>query len=118
MGYRFRKVNTSSEMLNRVQNAVADAVDPLLRIPILDGRIVDKETNSIGQEIDIILSTTPKNVEHKLGRAYQGWFLIDKDANVNVWVDPPVAGVDPNVDRTKYLRLDASGSVIVKIWVF
>ncbi len=115
---KFRRLNVKNEDLNRVQDAIADVIDVVVGIPVLDGRLVETETHLNGQEIPIILGTTPKNVAHKLGRAYRGWFVAGKNANADIWVDPPVAGVDPNPDHTKFLRLDASATVTVTLWVF
>ncbi len=115
---QFKKINVKDLDLNRVQDAVAFALNTIASIPLLDGRPVETETNAAKHELVIVLGTTPKNIAHKLGRAYRGWFIVDKNANADVWVDPAVAGVDPNPDVTKFVRLDASATVTVKLWVF
>lgn len=115
------QVNPSGDpALDKFQTAVAFAVDPLLKNPLLAGRLLETETDANGHEIEIVLTTTARNIAHKLGRKYRGWFIIDRNADARVWVDPPVGVplVDPNPDRERFLRLDASATVTVKIWVF
>lgn len=115
-----KRVQTSDEDLNRVQDSILPTVNALRACPILDGRLVETETDSNGHEIEIVLTTTPKNVAHKLGRAYRGWWVTDRNADARVWVDPPTGtpSVDPNPDHAKFVRLDASATVTVRLWVF
>ncbi len=113
-----KRIQTSSEMLNRVQDSLIPPINLILGHPLLDGRLIETELGLNGHEVPLVLTTTPKDVAHKLGRAYRGWFIIDRNADARIWVDPAVAGVDPNVDPTKFLRLDASATVTVRLWVF
>lgn len=97
------KLRSADEWLNRVQDNILRAVNQIVKIPILDGVLTD--------EID--LSTSITNVEHKLGREPLGWIVVAKDANADVW---EVTANNP--DRARFLRLDASVTVTVRLWVF
>lgn len=119
MAGKFDTLKSGDNALDRVQLNISKALDPVLAVVLLDGRLVEDEVVS-GQLVEIVLTTTPKNVAHGLGRKYRGWFIVDKNANADVWVDPPtgVPLVDPNPDRALFVRLDASATVTVKLWVF
>ena len=116
---KFDRINSGDNALDRVQGNVAKAIDPVLSVALLDGRLVEDDVVA-GALVPITLSTTPKDVAHGLGREYRGWIVVDKNANADVWVDPPTGTplVDPNPDRALFIRLDASAAVTVKLWVF
>lgn len=114
-----KKIQSDDEILNRIQDGIIPVINAVLAHPILDGRIVDTLAKDVnGQFPAIVLGAAAVNVPHLLGRKYQGWEPIDRNANAAIWVDPPVAGVDPNPDPTKFVRLVASATVTVKLWVF
>jgi hypothetical protein len=71
----------------------------------MDGRFV---------EVAAQLETGQENVvAHGLGRAYVGWWLVDIDADANVWRDDASAE-----DETVYLVLRTDVTVSVNLVVF
>lgn len=88
----------------RVQDNVAKVVDPLLRNPLIDGRLIE----------GVVLGAATAEINHGLGRTLKGWFVTRRPANVSVWdVDQ-----DANRQRSKTLKLQASAAVTVDIYVF
>lgn len=62
---------------------------------------------------DIDLDTGTTNVEHKLGYAWSGWYIVDINANATVYRDP-----DSTADTTKFIPLIATAECTVKMVVF
>ena len=93
-----RKIGSTDEM-NRMQDYVQDALSPITASPILNGVLLK----------DVDLSASATAIGHKLGRIPQGWIVVDKNANEDIW----------STDKTRsLLTLVASGDVTVTIWVF
>lgn len=100
----FRTQKLSDRVLQDLQAAIFAVLDPLVRlVPLNHGRLISS----------VVLSTTPVNVEHKLGRPLIGWLVVRKNADARVWEDQATT-----VDGSKFLRLDASAAVTVTLWVF
>lgn len=71
-----RKIYTQDEELNRVQDTVKSAVDPLLANSFVSGM----------QFIDATLAAASATiVAHSLGRLPLGWLLVDKNATGDVY---------------------------------
>lgn len=87
--------------LDRIQSNVEIFTRPLTNLPLLDGRLIE----------DITLSTSETLVDHKLGRAYRGWIIVDKDAIQDVYVSSAAL-------PERFLALTAGGAVTVALWVF
>lgn len=98
MPQQFSTVATEDETLNRVQQNIRLAVDPLSRDLMLNRSLVSAQ-----------VTTSTVTVLHNLGRQPIGWFLVDKDADARVW-------------RTAWtsttITLDSSATVNVKIILF
>lgn len=62
---------------------------------------------------NVVINATTTDIQHGLGRAYQGWHLLDIQGDARVWRDP--ASVS---DSSKFLPLRASATVTVSLWVF
>jgi hypothetical protein len=107
---KLKRFELSTNELNKLQENVANFTDQLNDV-FLNGRIL---LNTDGSVIEgITVQTTTTNIPHGLGRAYQGWVVIDVQGNARVWRDATAA-----VDSTKFLPLVASSSVTIKLWVF
>ena len=63
----------------------------------------------VGNILTITITATATAFNHGLSTTPQGWIILDKTANVDVW---RTAWDD------KTITLQGSGSVSVKIWVF
>ena len=86
------------------QDHIEEVITPVLNAAIIDGVIVE----------DVILnSSTFTNVKHKLGRKPRGYIVIRKSAAQTVFEE---AGDYEN--RKLFLKLRASGTVTVNLWIF
>lgn len=96
-----QRIETPDLNLNRVQSALIPPLNALLSIPLLDGRLIE----------GLILDSVGVDVEHKLARAVRGWLIVDID-------DFATVIRSASADETKLLRLTASATVTVSLWVF
>lgn len=72
---------------------------------------LDGSATSAGTFADVELSTTAVNLEHKLGRQWVGYQIIKRNAGETVYDEP-------STDEALYLRLLATGVVIVTLRVW
>ena len=92
----------------RVFNCAQDHIESVIN-PVLDSAIID---GVILEDIDLV-STGFTSVEHKLGRKPRGYLVIRKSAAQTVYED--VGDYD---NRKLFIKLRASGTVTVNLWVF
>lgn len=107
----FQRIDAEDKTLVKVQ----ENVDKYLRQinpTVNDGLFLEK-IKSGSTLIDITIGTSTTLVPHGLGRIFQGWHLLDIQADARVWRDATSTS-----DPTKFLPLKASASVVVKLWVF
>lgn len=93
-----------SRVFNNAQDHIESVINPVLNSAIIDGVILE--------DIDLV-SGSFTDVEHKLGRKPRGYLVIRKSAAETVYED---AGDYDN--RKLFIKLRASGSVTVNLWVF
>jgi hypothetical protein len=106
-----KKLPTGNAQADKFQEYVAQQFG-LLSAPFLQGRYLTTTTN--GQETNLIpLTTTATDFPHLLGKEPEGFLITYQDANAVIWWDR--SGTE---DRTLFLRLDASGTVNAKVWVW
>jgi hypothetical protein len=99
----FRKVLGGDVASTRMQSNVGQAVDTMLKSPLVEGRLIE----------NVALTTAAINVEHKLGRKLQGYMVVQQNAGFIVF-DAIVA----TTDTALYLPLKATGVCTVSLWVF
>lgn len=65
--------------------------------------------------VTLTLTTSPQEVKHRLGRPWQGWYVVDQVDNVTVY-----RGTPPTVSRgaRDSLWLQSSGTATVTVLVF
>lgn len=97
---RYRKLGTQLKELARIQDNVEQSFLALNEEPFIRGRIIS----------GVELSTSETTIQTGLKRPIQGWILIDKDADQNVY---RAVNAAPGV-----LDLVATGAVTVSLWVF
>lgn len=102
--------------LNRFQDYVKQYVQQL-NATILDGNLI-KQYKQSGQMVNVVLGTTTVMVPHGLNREYQGWQLLDLNADARVWRDSTVDTTQKQNSKTLYLPLKASAACTVVLWVF
>ena len=93
-----------ARVFNTAQDHVESVINPVLDVAIIDGVILE--------DIDLV-SGSFTSIEHKLGRKPRGYLIIRKSTAQTVYED---AGDYDN--RKLFLKLRASGSVTVNLWVF
>jgi hypothetical protein len=96
-------ITTSDRVTNQIQQNVAKVVNPLTGIPLNSGIIL----NSVS------LVTGANSVNHLLGRALVGWFIVRQRAAGSVYDTQ-----DANPTPTFTLALVSSANIIVDIFVF
>ncbi len=97
----FRSIQMKNDVIERMQQNVSQVFNALSSVELLNGRLIT----------DVALTTSETLVDHKLGRAYRGWIVVNKNANQDVYV--------ANTGLTeRFLKLTASGTVTVSLWVF
>jgi len=93
-----------ARVFNTAQDHVESVINPVLDSVIIDGVILE--------DIDLV-SGSFTSVEHKLGRKPRGYLVIRKSAAQTVYEE--VGDYD---SRKLFLKLRASGTVTVNLWVF
>ena len=91
-------IQFDDEKINRMQAFTKKFCNQFLNKEIIDGRLVS-----------INLSNGTNTVNHGLGRKPNGFMVISKNANVDIW---------GNVFTDKTLTLSTNGAVTGSIWVF
>lgn len=97
----FRKINTPDENLMRVQSAIAEVVDPLTRLPLLNTTLIQ----------NVAIGTSPTAVAHGLNRQPLGFWVVDKTITTDVWRSVSAA-------PGKLLMLQAGTATTISIIVF
>lgn len=93
-----QKIQMSTQELSRFQQAIDKFSLQFLSIPILNGQIVALSVVNGANEVSHGLSQTP-----------QGFFVISKSANVDIWGD---------TFTQKTITIQSNGAANIKIWVF
>ena len=93
-----------ARVFNTAQDHVEEVLTPVTNSVIIDGVILE--------DIDLV-SGSFTSIEHKLGRKPRGYLVIRKSAAQTVYEE--VGDYD---SRKLFLKLRASGSVTVNLWVF
>lgn len=94
------RLSSPDRVLNQAQDNIANAVDRLSGVEILDGQLLR----------DVVLASGVANqVPHKLGRALIGYEVVRRNAQAIIW--------DTAADD-KFVTMRASATVTVTLWVF
>lgn len=100
----YKKTGSKDPDLRKVQQNVEQAINPIIRKPIVDGILL---TN-------VCLTPEVANaVKHQLGRAPLGWVVVRKRADARIWDLQ-----DNNPNKSKTLMLTCSHEVEIDLWVF
>lgn len=82
------------------QQSVVDQFSKVAQVPFMNGVLISGLALTTG---------AANNVQHKLGKVPQGWFIFLQNANSVVWNGTPTATILP---------LNVSANVTVTLWVF
>lgn len=96
----FQKIRTGIDKVDQVIEKLYTTLTALSKVEIINGRIIAST---------IIISGRENAVPHKLGRVPQGYVVISKNADTNIW---NATSDDLN------LYLHCSTNVFVVLWVF
>jgi hypothetical protein len=103
MGKRAPLQYSTDRAVNQLQQYQAQSLNPLIRNPITNGIILQSVSLAIGTN----------TIKHNLNRVLQGWHLVRKRANSDIYDEQ-----DSNQNQDKYLVLNSSAQVVVDIYVF
>lgn len=98
-----QKVSTQDKDLQAMQDRLESFLVPFINCVLIDGLLLKNVS---------LLAASTTNVEHKLGRALIGWYVVDSTANSTIWRDTTVEL------PTTTLALKCSSDVTVSLWVF
>jgi hypothetical protein len=99
----FEKLRTGVDNLDRLQDRLLKVLSALLRLPLLDGQLVE----------DLALTSGLNNLNHGLGRSLRGYLVVRASADVRLW-DDDAASSAPQL----FHRIQASAPATVTLWVF
>jgi hypothetical protein len=99
----FQKITTSDRVINQIQDNIGLVVNPVAAIPLNSGNLL--------QQVSLLSGSN--SVNHKLGRALIGWFLVRQRAAASVYDTQ-----DTNPTPTLTLNIVASTDCVVDIYVF
>jgi len=101
---RFQKLNTDDAVVNRLQDNLSQALDPITSNPLLDRRVLTVQS---------LVTGSTNYVAHGLGRPLQGWSIVRQRGSASVY-----DAQDSNPNPSLTLALVTSGNVVVDIEVF
>jgi hypothetical protein len=100
----FRKIKSTIQELNQVQENIEQTLRSVLQTPILNGVLL---TN-----IDLVTGAVNR-VPHKLGRELRGYFIVKKNSAATIYDTQSSLKADEN-----FLLLNTSANTNVNIWIF
>lgn len=86
--------------LMALQDNVSGWTEQLRNQAILPGRLIENQ----------IIETTNTDLSHGLGKELTGWVIVRSNADARIW--------EPTGATSGILRLRASATVTVSLWVF
>jgi hypothetical protein len=98
----FRKVQVKEIDVQRLQDAIANVFNTILKKQIIDGQLI----NNI-----LITGGSPLSVNHGLGTLPRGFIVVNKNAQSDVW---QTISTTPN----STMILNANNTVTISVWVF
>lgn len=90
-------------VLQLMQNQWGQMLNPLLRNPLINGRLVE----------NVNLSTGDNTINHLLDRKLQGWFITRIGAAATIY---DKQATNPNTQQT--LILNSSANATISLWCF
>ena len=100
---KYQKITTPDRITNQIQDNIGKVVNPLTTIPLNSGSLLPS----------VSLVSGANSVNHKLGRALVGWFIVRQRSAASVYDTQ-----DTNTTPTLTLNLVSSANVVVDLFVF
>ena len=101
---KFEKIRTDDQNANRIQDKIEKFSSQFPDKAIIDGLALTSITLTAG---------SVNEINHQLGREIQGWIITGQNAQSDIWDSQ-----SGNPRRERTLRLNASATVTVNLWVF
>lgn len=98
---QFRKIDIPDRIVTTFQDNSAEVFDILTKLPILDGQVVTH---------NVAIGTN--QVEHKLGRNYIGWILVDAEGAVTI------SHATKGTQADKYIYVQSGAATSATFWIF
>lgn len=99
----FKKIGTDDLILDKFQTNVDQVLTSISSRRIIDGILLR----------DIVLTTSALLVPHLLGHPIDGYIVVKSNANAVVYDDEAT-----NTIKDRFIKLLASATVTVTLWVF
>lgn len=99
-----KKIGVVDTDLQKVQQNIENAIQPIIQKAIIDGILLKKVCLEAGHS---------NEVKHSLGREPLGWLVVRKRADARIWDVH-----DFNRNPSKTLSIACSHDVTVDLWVF
>lgn len=90
---------SDDDIINKVQDNVNTVIRPIIDSAIIDGVLLN----------NISLKNGATVVDYKLGRKLQGYIVVRKTANANIW---------DGALTTKTITLHSDAACVVSLWCF
>lgn len=100
----FKKFITKSIEVNKLQQNIEQALNPVLSCPIIDGVLI-KDVCLIAGKVN--------EIKHRLGRTPLGYIIVRKRADSRIWDLQ-----DTNPSPTTTFSLACSHACQVDVWIF
>lgn len=125
-----KTITTNDFNTSRIQQNLQEFLSPLKENPLNSGVYLDsmKDENSssqtFGKIIPITLDTSPLKIPHLLKRVPKGYLVLNQTSAASVFRIEPATSMDPltakrNMDmEMRFITLQASATVTVKLWLF
>lgn len=97
----FKKVAGADADVAKLQQRLEEFFAQFITNPLLDGVLLKQ----------VKLSSSATQVSHNLGREPQGWLVVNKNANADVWQS------STNLPKS-FIALTATADVTIDLWVF
>lgn len=92
--------NTPDRSMMLLQTLWKSSLDPVLKLPFINGT----------EHLNIQINVGVTNINHKLSRIQQGWFLTDINGAASIYRSQPF--------NSTVLTLTSNAQVTVNLWVF
>jgi hypothetical protein len=99
----FTQLWSKDQEVTRVQSHIQKTFAPLLELPFADGVL----------RSDLSIGTADTEIEHKLGRAYEGWLVVGLKTNSVVY-----ESATSNTNKSSVIILQASSAATATIFFF
>ena len=99
----FTQLWSKDQEVTRVQSHIQKTFAPLLELPFADGVL----------RADLSIGTADTEIEHKLGRAYEGWLVVGLKTNSVVY-----ESATSNTNKSSVIILQESSAATATIFFF